>query len=192
MTVKLMSFTQDPEQLIARAYGICTHKEVPVTNIPKWIKAGHETPIEQASATFLIDGISRSCSHQFVRHRLVSLNQESQRYVKVDGDIEDVFVFPPTVTREQRLIMEWSFEEALQDYQSLIDMGAKPEDARFVLPNATKTRLIATANFREWRHVIKLRTSPHAQWEIASVCREILNQLYEVAPYVFGDLKEKE
>jgi thymidylate synthase (FAD) len=189
MPVKLMSFTDKPEELIAKAYGICTNKKVPVENIPKWVGLGHETPLEHAVATFLVYDISRACSHQLVRHRLASYSQESQRYVKVDG--EDIFVFPPTLSQEQRIIMEWSFEEALQDYHSLIEMGAKPEDARFVLPNATKTRLIMTANFREWRHIISLRAHKSAQWEIREVAKAILNHLYEVAPNVFGDLKEK-
>jgi thymidylate synthase (FAD) len=76
-------------------------------------------------------------------------------------------------------------------YDKYKTFGIKNEDARFVLPNACETKIVHTANFREWRHIIGLRTSPHAQWEIRELCRLICVELNVIAPNIFGDLMEQ-
>jgi thymidylate synthase (FAD) len=180
-TVKLISATLNAEALIARAYGICTDKAVPVANIPRWIKAGHESPLEHASATFEI-ACSRVASHELVRHRLASFSQRSQRYV----DESDLQCYMPT--NEQRTLMFDALSTAWETYLQLVDNGVPKQLARYVLPNACMTELIVTANFREWRHIIKLRTSPRAQPEMQEIARTIQSLLVAQAPNVFGDL----
>ena len=151
------------------------------------IREGHESIIEHASATFEISGISRACSHQLVRHRLASYSQESQRYVDMSSP---QFVIPPDITANLRAMEIWKgiVDELRAAYRELRELGIRKEDARFLLPNATATRIVMTANLREWRHVIKLRTDPAAQWEIRELANRILDILCQVAPSVFQDL----
>ena len=189
MKIELWRMTPEPETLVAEAYGICTNKNVPVENIQRWIKMGHESPLEHASASVLIEGISRACLAQLTRHRLASFSVQSMRYVDV-GENPDVF--PPAI-RDNVAAMEltdYFFNLAENAYKNLIVLGIKKEDARFVLPLATTTSLIMTANFREWRHVIELRTNKKAQWEIRELAEKILAILVEAAPAVFSDLSQ--
>jgi thymidylate synthase (FAD) len=105
---------------------------------------------------------------------------------KLVDKLSTLFVQPPSMRTEA-----WvdAMVQACQNYYFAVKHGElKPEDARFFLPNAAKTELMMTANFREWRHIIQLRTSPAAQWEIAEVARRVLQELTIIAPYVFGDL----
>lgn len=151
------------------------------------IREGHESIIEHASATFEISGISRACSHQVVRHRLASYSQESQRYVDmVDPD----FVIPPMIEANPRAMEIWQgvVDEVKAAYQELRGLGIRKEDARFLLPNAAATRIVMSANFREYRHFIKLRSDPAAQWEIRELANRMLDLLYLAAPSVFQDL----
>jgi thymidylate synthase (FAD) len=151
------------------------------------IREGHESIIEHASATFEISGISRACSHQVVRHRLASYSQESQRYVSMT---DPEFVVPPDIAANLRAMEVWQgvVDEIREAYQELRRLGIRKEDARFLLPNATATRIVMSANFREYRHFIKLRSDPAAQWEIRELASRFLDALYEVAPAVFSDL----
>lgn len=190
MKVNLWRVTDAAEALIAEAYGICTNKNVPVKNIPKWIKMGHESPLEHASATFLIEGISRACLAQLTRHRLASFSVQSMRYVNV-GRNEAIFPSSISVDDDSSWHLYKRFLAHAQSvYKQLMDSGVPKEDARMVLPLATTTNLFMTANFREWRHVIKLRTNLRAQWEIRALAGQIFWALYDVAPHVFGDIKD--
>ena len=186
MNVELLSYTPEPEELIAQAYGICTGKDtIPVENITRWIERGHVTPIEHASATFHISGISRACSHQLVRHRLASFSQRSQRYC-TEENWEPVR--PSSIEENVRANHAYYvvMEILSRGYQDLRALGIPDEDARFLLPNATPTELMMTANFREWRHVIELRGTSHAQWEIRELAFSLQDSLYNIAPHVFG------
>lgn len=160
----------------------------------RWIEArirqGHESVIEHASATFLIEGVSRVCSHQLVRHRLASYTQESQRYVKMR---DRQTVMPASVMAEPAVFeafvdVECRAEEA---YQKALDAHVPKEDARFILPHGMQTRLVMTMNFRMWRHFLNVRCDPAAQWEIRRVAYGILEALYAEAPTCFGDLAER-
>jgi thymidylate synthase (FAD) len=200
MKVELVAITQcliperpTPEQLIEYAGRVCWRTDLAPDDsgcqrfIDALMKKAHLSVIEHASASFEISGVSRACSHQLVRHRLASYSQESQRYV--DGsDFE--FVTPPMVGKRapaQRVYAQ--FMRMAQDaYTTLRGMGVHKEDARFVLPNATVTRLVMTQNFRSWLHFCEVRCHPSAQWEIRAVATEILRQLNEQAPSVFGEL----
>jgi thymidylate synthase (FAD) len=151
------------------------------------IREGHESIIEHASVTFEISGISRACSHQLVRHRIASYSQESQRYVDMSTP---EFVIPPSVAENSRALAVWErfMEQVTETYQELRDLGVWKEDARFVLPNATASRIIVTMNFRSLRHFFSVRCEKAAQWEIRTLALEMLRQVYSLAPAVFGDL----
>ncbi len=199
MEVKLIALTQyfgddgSPEALIEHAARVCYRSE-PRGNRAAFIRArlrdGHESVIEHAAATFEVAGISRVCSHQLVRHRLASYSQESQRYVDMSAP---EFVLPPELASNAAAREVWDAfaAQVTQTYQALRALGLKKEDARFVLPNATATRLVVTMNFRELRHFFRLRITPEAQWEIRAVAQRMLALLVPHAPTVFGSLEEE-
>jgi thymidylate synthase (FAD) len=152
------------------------------------VKSGHHSVLEHASATFRIRGASRACTHQLVRHRLASITQQSQRYVSED---RFDYIEPPSVQANpeaHELFVDF-VEKARETYQRLQEIGIKNEDARFVLPNAVESEMVITANFREWRHILMMRGSKRAQWEIVQVMVEVLRILKEKAPAVFCDLE---
>ncbi|MFC2029279.1 FAD-dependent thymidylate synthase [Chloroflexota bacterium] len=150
------------------------------------IREGHESIIEHASVTFEISGISRACSHQLVRHRIASYSQESQRYVDMR---EMELVVPPSVATNPEARAAWDgfMEEVADTYARLRELGVRKEDARFVLPNATATRIVVTMNFRSLRHFFEVRCDRAAQWEIRALALEMLRQVHALAPAVFGD-----
>ena len=189
MTAELIAITPDAEAVIERAGRICYASAVNPATRSEFIRArirdGHESILEHASATFEICGISRACSHQLVRHRLASFSQQSQRYVK-ENDFD--YVVPPSLRNNTEYAA--AMETIRTIYACLIEDGAKPEDARFILPNATETRLMMTANFREWRHILKLRLDKKAQWEVRAVAGRILSDLAGKSPAVFGDFAD--
>jgi len=198
MHVELIAITRylrgggTPEELLEHAGRVCYRSRSrgdPGAFLRARIREGHESLIEHASATFEISGISRACSHQLVRHRLASYSQESQRYVSMD---DPEWVIPPTVAAdpEARAIWDRFAEQVREAYHALRERGIRKEDARFVLPNATATRIVVTMNFRELLHVFRLRISPHAQWEIRQVAVRMLEAIYPHAPSVFGDLRD--
>jgi len=213
MRVRLLAYTQlnpdttalpepfrdgrgtDQENLIEYAGRICYrslsrmgHSD---TFITARVKEGHEDIIEHISVTFLIEGISRTCSHQLVRHRLASYSQESQRYVSLDkGGWEPVL--PPDIAanEEATAILAEAWENLQAAYGKLRQLGIKKEDARFLLPNATETRIVMSMNLRSLRHFFQLRCDPAAQWEIRQMAREMLRLVYPLAPNVFQDIYE--
>jgi thymidylate synthase (FAD) len=191
MEVRLVAVTPNPEQTIARAYGICTGRDaIPLEAISKWAERGHLSPIEHATATFEISGISRACSHQLVRHRVASYSQESQRYVDMS---DPQFVVPAQIASDPKAVKIWrrTVDRLRTAYRELRELGIRKEDARFLLPNATTTRIVMTANFREFLHMFSLRISPAAQWEIREVCVQMLELLYPIAPNIFGSARQE-
>jgi thymidylate synthase (FAD) len=203
LKVELIAYTPDPVGLCSRAAGICydkEEKENPSEFIKKIIKSGHESVIEHASFTFRVEGVSRALTHQWVRHRICSFSQRSQRYVK-EGEksyIKPTFDYinnepNPTYTDgTQRARVSALFDDAMEDawkwYRALLQGGAKPEDARFVLPNACETKMVWTTNARELRHFFKLRMDKHAQWEIRKMANWMFNLVMDVAGPLFEDL----
>jgi thymidylate synthase (FAD) len=184
---------QDPLDLIEYAgrvdYGpTSTSKMGDPSIIKRWIASGHESMIEMADAAFEIT-CSRVVSHELVRHRIASFQQESQRYVKYDDeDPEGLFYIPPEVTPTERLIIEDAYSNALRDYKKLKSLGVKSQFARYILPNGTRTRIIMKANLREWRHFCKLRTHPSAQPEMQLIATDIYHILSGLYPEVFDGL----
>jgi len=190
---------EDPsgsEALIEHAGRICYRSEdSPKAEgrarfIQRRVTEGHESIIEHASASFEISGISRACSHQLVRHRLASYSQESQRYVDMS---DPEWVVPTDIASDAEAMALWNEfgEFSRMAYRRLLEKGIKKQDARFLLPNATATRLVMTANFRELLHVFRLRISPQAQWEIRELSVQMLEAVYPYAPNVFGPLRRQ-
>lgn len=149
------------------------------------IKAKHLGCIEHVSLTvkFICD---RACSHQLVRHRLMSFNQKSQRYCKEDN----LEVIKPEGLENTSLWLE-SCRQAENAYAEMIRRGEKPEVARGVLPNSTATEIYATANLREWRHFFELRCHRTAQRDIRSLALSLLCQMFEQYPVFFEDMVDK-
>ena len=192
LRVKLLHITPEPEALIARCARVSHRSEERSSPdadrklVRKLISWGHESVLEFASATFLVEGMSRAAANQLTRHRLASFVQESQRFVNVR---DRGLVRPPSFTDAQWEKAASLHRTALELYEELIEEGVPKEDARYVLPIGTETRLVVSANFREWRHIIRLRGSPAAQWEIRLFAKKVLEILREHAPTVFGDLE---
>ena len=188
--VRLLAVTPDAEKLIETAGRLCWDTQDKTGTVPdriqKWLEVGHESMIEHACATFHIRA-SRVLTHELVRHRLASYSQRSQRYVK---ETEPRYIEPPEIRDNEAARQR--FEEAMsaswQAYDNLLQNGVKAEIARYVLPSACETQIICTWNFREIRHVIKLRTSKRALPEFRAVAHEIRQIVKEIAPQVFADL----
>ena len=148
-----------------------------------------EAQLHHGAATFFFEGISRACTHQLVRHRLASFSQESQRYVALDKGEWSVVV-PPAIEGNEaakaKLGEAWDYLQQL--YLELRQMGIRKEDARFLLPNATETRIVTSMNFAAWSHFLWLRAvDKAAQWEIRRLGQLVLEMLYSVAPAVFQE-----
>jgi thymidylate synthase (FAD) len=199
MDVRLLYHTPEPERAIAAAARLCyapigaaellEHmSEDAVRRVLKTvITSGHTSTLEHASYTFAIDGVSRAMTHQLVRHRLASYNQQSQRYVSYDS--EPTFVVPPSVASDPaaRGLFDDACEAAFVAYRALLDAGVPAEDARYLLPNAMETKIVVTMNVRELLHFFELRCCKRAQWEIREVALEMLRLAEPTAPYIFMD-----
>jgi len=162
-------------------------------------KRGHESVIEHSAMIVEFNNVSRGFTHELVRHRLASFTQESTRYVD-ESDFR--VVIPPDKDKDEKLVelnlpkgekLKVSFQEWMdlneQMYRGLRKAGWVPQDARQVLPIGTKAQIVVTANFREWRHIFKLRCSPAAHWEIRRVMVNLLKDLQGKIPVIFDDFK---
>ena len=205
--VILLRYTQNPEEIVAQAAKLCyspssvddLKKQVMTKDLASFIEKltdmRHLSPVEHVTFTFGIEGISRACSHQIVRHRLASYSQQSQRYVgqlsKKSGGFN--FIVPPSIEKIGK--KQWFIEkmETIQKwYDELVEMlGNKGEntfeDARFLLPNAAETKIIVTMNARELLHFFRVRCCNRAQWEIRAAAVEMLRLAKQVSPNIFRD-----
>lgn len=152
------------------------------------IKRGHFSILEHSYATFRIKGASRAFTHQLVRHRLCSFTQQSQRYV---DELHFKYIEPKSIKNNKKahFLFVNFIEKAKDTYGRLQKLGIENEDARFILPNAVASEIVVTANLREWRHIIELRGSSNAQWEIRRVALNILRTLKRKVPTVFCDFE---
>ncbi len=147
-----------------------------------------------SSATFLFEGLSRACTHQLVRHRLqFSYSMESQRYVDLEkGEWEAII--PPAIAANPEALQKLNdfWAKAEFTYGQLRKLGIRKEDARFLLPNAAETRIVATSNFDGWLHFLWLRAvDKAAQWEIRAMGQQVLAQLMQIAPETFQPVQDK-
>lgn len=195
MDILLLGHTEQPEVLCAKAAALCTGtdtsgltEEKSGNLVARVINYGHASIAEHASFTFQISGISRTCSHQLVRHRIASYSQQSQRYVKLSSEVQ-WYVTPPSIT-DTNTEQEWHdfMLSASKLYTKLISTGIQPEDARFVLPGASSTSIIMTMNARSWREFLIRRLCATAQWEIRAVALEIRTILFTTYPSLFSSI----
>ncbi|HEY8419720.1 MAG TPA: FAD-dependent thymidylate synthase [Clostridia bacterium] len=200
--VTLLRYTPEPEKTVALAAKLCysdldidrLKNDIDLKDTSKFInmliKMGHLSPIEHASFTFSIEGVSRAFLAQVTRHRIASFSVKSQRYVGADKTFN--YIIPPAIEAlgqdavdeyndQMRQIHNWYV--AWQ--QRLGEGEASNEDARFVLPNAAETKLIMTMNARELMHFFGLRCCNRAQWEIREVAWRMLEEAIKVAPNLF-------
>jgi thymidylate synthase (FAD) len=179
MNLTLLTHTPNPESICAQAAAICYRSEPSSKVLCQCLKAGHLSIFEHASATFLIEGISRVTSHQLVRHRIGwSYSQVSQRYT---GCSRKEVVIPEGL--DERCYN--AIHAAYDAYEAMISDGVPKEDARYVLPNAAMTDMIVTANFRALLHFFELRLCLRAQWEILELAEEMWQECRKIAPVVF-------
>ena len=221
MKVELLAYTPDADKLVAAAAKLCYAKsdisalmdKLTPEKVEDFLdmlsEIGHESPVEHASFTFGIEGVSRALLAQITRHRIASFSVQSQRYVDKSGF---EYITPPEIADIPEAMAE--FEEAMAEdarhYQNLKAILSKAhkerlcaqgmdeaaatkaaekkanEDARFVLPNACDTRMIVTMNVRSLRNFFKLRCCARAQWEIREVAIEMLRLCKGVAPMLFS------
>ena len=192
MEIKLLTITPNAEKVIEKAGRTCYQSVSKIEDdsekkfIIKMIKLGHHSVLEHASATFQIRGVSRSFTHQIVRHRLCSFSQQSQRYVK---ERKFNFVEPVSIINnlEAHNLFNNFMDEVKVIYGKLQELGIKNEDARFILPNAVESEIVISANFRQFRHLFCQRCTKSAQVEIREVCLCMLRILQEEVPIIFGD-----
>ena len=194
MNIKRIAFTPCPESVCDLGAKVCVSEGIPELDedlkaLGHALASGHESVLEHATFTFAIEGISRACSHQLVRHRMASYSQQSQRYVKMDGFD---YVTPTSISGSSiPLSVSHLYDDMMrrlqQVYLGMIEAGIPEEDARYILPNACKTNLIVTMNARELRHFFSLRCCERAQWEIKQVAERMLALVREVAPTLFED-----
>jgi thymidylate synthase (FAD) len=180
MNVEIITATPHPVDVISAAAGTCYGKQdMNPKRVRNCFKSGHMSVFEHASATFRVSGISRACSHQLVRHRVASYSQQSQRYCKVDVESRDWYVVPPEIAENKRvrLMYDGFMMNSAAEYSSYLKAGFKPEDARYILPEATKTEIVVSMNARELFHFIELRTSQAAQWEIRDLAGAMVDAL---------------
>ncbi|QIO22983.1 FAD-dependent thymidylate synthase [Haloarcula sp. JP-L23] len=231
MEVTLLEATEDPEDLVCKAarndYSgdfvggqsleatmetvegdtLEAKKE---TLIGHLLDHGHFGPFEHPQITFAIEGVSRSCMAQITRHRHVSFDVQSMRYVSFDdvdpADVREgeMVVIPPSATdpewvgRNQKQgavdeadvekraeIFRDTIEDAVESYQELLDLGMPPEDARFVLPIGTKVNIVMSMNARMLMHVADMRAAADAQWEIREMTEELLDIAGDWCPITF-------
>lgn len=196
LKVTLINHTPEPEKMVAAAARLCyssrgateIRDDLTPEKVDKFLgrltQMGHFSPTEHVSFTFAIEGISRALSHQLVRHRLASYSQKSQRYVK---ESNFAYIVPPSIRDNPKALRtyEGAMEQIRAAYQQLVRVVPK-EDARYVLPNACETKLVATFNCRSLHNFFSLRCCQRAQWEIRELAEKMLAEVRKVAPRLFA------
>jgi thymidylate synthase (FAD) len=201
--VRLLWYTPNPEFTVALAMRRC-YSAKPIEELEAELSSrpGYEQDliakalrdktfdvIEHAVFMFEIEGISRVCSHQLVRHRIASYDQESQRFSAVER--ED-FVTPPSVQNNPKAlgIYEEFIKSSVEMFRKLKELDVPKEDARFILPQSIGTKLVITANARSLMHFFWQRTASEAQWEIRELAQLMHGECKKVAPSIFKDVIE--
>ena len=198
MEVVLVTYTPNSEELCAKAMRSCRTTEAlhklkldkPAEYYIALAKqTGHLSILEHASFTFSVKGISRACSHQLVRHRIASYSQQSQR--TVDPTKEEWYVTPESIAKKDLFSYQFAMSKIKEYYSKLQSLGVPNEDARYLLPNATKTNIVITMNARELLHFFELRLEKSAQWEIRRLAELMLQEVQKVASNIFREVETK-
>ncbi len=160
--------------------------------VKKIVESGHESPLEHVKFTFAIEGVSRALTHQLVRHRIASYSQQSQRYVK-ENNFD--YIIPPSIEKEPGLKKEFilMMQEVQKAYSHVIEKFAQKnkkgekanQDARYLLPQASETKIVVTMNARELLHFFKERCCSRAQWEIRAMADRMLAICRKELPAIF-------
>ncbi|MDO5037886.1 MAG: FAD-dependent thymidylate synthase [Tissierellia bacterium] len=221
MKVRLLGASPEGDKLIAAAAKLC-YSPVGIDEISqdlspeateRFLKMlmdmGHASPIEHVSLSFAIEGVSRTLTHQLVRHRIASYSQQSQRYVRLD---QFDYIIPPAIEKnpQAKAIFIKTMEEDQAAYDRLVDLLKEEaqkefmaeglplkeaqkkaekkaiEDARYVFPNACETKIVMTMNARSLLHFFSLRTCQRAQWEIRDLAIEMVRLCKEKYPILFA------
>lgn len=181
MDVAIENMDVQPIYVISRAAGMSYGKgDFKESRVWHCLRNKHMSVFEHAHISFRIEGISRACSHQLVRHRMASFVQESQRYCEIDVD-GDWYVKPESLKGFSSAVFEGVMDCCAEAYIEALEDGIKPEDARFMLPEAAKTNIVMTMNWREFLHFLELRTSDHAQWEIRELATKMIAEVSEAS-----------
>ena len=223
LKVSLVRYTPEPVKTVAMAAKLC-YSKVGIEDISekmsnedaeKFVKmlmgCSHMSPLEHISFSFAIEGVSRTLTHQLVRHRIASYSQQSQRYV---DENEFDYIIPPQIEKDEEAlkVFEESMSMIQSSYEKLRDVLTKNvtkqimeedgleenearkkavklanEDARFVLPGACETKIITTMNARQLLHFFEERTCVRAQWEIRELATQMLKLVKEVCPVIFDN-----
>lgn len=179
---------------IERCARVCYKSEAKITEDSAYsflagiISRGHESVLEHFSFSvrFICD---RGVSHEIVRHRIASFSQESTRYCNYGNCDDGITVIRPPLTEAQMPLWLEAMESSEKTYLAMLAAGASPQMARSVLPNSLKTELIMSANLREWRHFLKLRTESAAHPQIREVAIDLARQLKAKIPVIFDDIQ---
>ena len=165
-------------------YDNAVDEEKMLNLIEKVISSGHYSTIEHIQVSFAISNVSRACTHQFVRHRHVSFSQKSQRYVKEKGQFD--YLTPPTILKDEALKEKYdAFMQQVSDlYLAFTQAGIPAEDARFILPNAASSSIVASMNLRELIHLANIRLCTRAQAEIRIMTKMMVDELVKVEPWL--------
>lgn len=182
MKVSIVYATPNPIKTMSLAAGTSYKKDnVSLKRVENCFKRKHMSIAEFGDIQFKIEGISRAASHQLVRHRLCSFVQESQRFNKYDMSNDDTYVIPPSIQEDESKCAEYvdAMRQAGIAYNALLAAGVKAEDARFVLPEATKTTITMKMNAREFFNFLNLRCAPTAQWEIREIANAMADAVWD-------------
>lgn len=221
MKVELLNYTKNGEMTIAQAGKLCyspvgvdeIKKDLDDESISKYVKMlsdlGHHSPLEHISFTFAIEGVSRTMTHQLVRHRIASYSQQSQRYVRLDNF---EYIIPPDIEENEKAkeIFIKAMEADQKAYEEIVDAIFEKnyernikkgfsekkarsqaekmsiEDARYVFPNACETKIVVTMNARNLIHFFRVRTCNRAQWEIRELAERMLKLVKGIYPSLFS------
>lgn len=190
MKVELISYSNLGEKVCGIASKTCVSKNIPDVNdnvmksLRSAMSSGHEAVLEHFTLTFAIEGVSRALLAQLSRHRLMSLNVQSQRYVDMDGFD---YVVPESISNHPDSLeqFKWGMKAIQKVYKTLLAYGIDMEDARYILPNAACTNIVLSVNARELRHIAGLRMCACAQLEIRELVAKMVELAKEVAPTIF-------
>lgn len=185
MKVTLKRWTAYPDLICGEAAALCYNGKNPLKSLKVAMNGGHESVLEHASFTFLVEDVSRVLLAQLTRHRLASFSVQSQRYCGCDP--EDI-VLPQSI-KDKRFggSVKLMMDKVTDLYDAMIKEGVPEEDARFLVPQGVTCKLMVTMNARELRHFFALRTCNRAQWEIRQLADGMLRLCKEVAPVMFAD-----
>ncbi len=200
MDVRLLTHTEDILNSVFTAARTCYSSDNPneIFDHPpshqavkklltKVLGSGHFSVLEHVSFTFSVSGISRSATHQLVRHRIASYSQQSQRFVTFRSHFP--YITPPSIHKipSAREALDKSMDELQKLYERLLELGIPAEDARYVLPNAAATNIVVTFNARSLQNFLSLRCCNRAQWEIRNLAERMLEILQREIPILFDN-----